>query len=93
MVFSSHIFLFYFLPAALALYFLLARAPQRTRNLWLALAGYAFYGWANPRFIVLMFATTFVDWAASLVVARDRWWPLTGEPLTPLPPGARGAKA
>jgi len=89
MVFSSHIFLFYFLPAALAMYFGLARASQRTRNLCLALAGYAFYGWANPTFIVLMFGTTFVDWLASLIIARDTWRPFSGGPLTALPPGSR----
>jgi alginate O-acetyltransferase complex protein AlgI len=73
MVFSSQIFLFYFLPIALALYFALFRARQRTRNLCLALLGYFFYGWANPRFIFLMFATTFVDWVASLVIAHNTW--------------------
>jgi len=92
MVFSSHIFLFYFLPAALAMYFVLARAPQRARNLWLALAGYAFYGWANPKFLVLMFGTTFVDWLASLVIARDTWWPFSHEPPTPLPAGGRSRR-
>ena len=89
MVFSSHIFLFYFLPAALAVYFALAWAPQRWRNLWLAVAGYIFYGWANPKFILLMFGTTFIDWLASLVVARDAWWPFSRRPLDALPPGPR----
>jgi len=89
MVFSSHIFLFYFLPAALAVYLALFRAPQRWRNFWLALTGYVFYGWANPKFIVIMFGTTFVDWVASLVVARDSWWPFGAGPVEPLPPGPR----
>jgi alginate O-acetyltransferase complex protein AlgI len=92
MVFSSHIFLFYFLPAALAVYFALARAPQRWRNFWLALTGYVFYGWANPKFIVLMFGTTFVDWLASLVVARDAWWPFARGAIEPLPPGPRSRR-
>ena len=73
MVFSSHIFLFYFLPFALGVYFIVPRRPQRIRNLVLALLGYAFYGWANPRFVVLMFATTGIDWLASLVIAHDSW--------------------
>ena len=50
MVFSSHLFLFYFLPLALIGQFALLRAPQRWSNLWLALTGYVFYGWAEPRF-------------------------------------------
>ncbi|MGZ5005110.1 MAG: MBOAT family O-acyltransferase, partial [Chthoniobacterales bacterium] len=69
MVFSSHVFIFYFLPLALAGYYALAWAPLRWRNLWLILTGYVFYGWAEPRFIVLMFATTSIDWLMSLVIA------------------------
>ena len=71
MVFSSHVFVFYFLPVAVAIYFALRGRSERIRNLALALLGYVFYGWANPRFIVLMFATTGIDWLASLVVAHD----------------------
>ena len=73
MVFSSHIFIFYFLPFVLAIYLGLSRAPQRVRNLCLAVSGYVFYGWANPWFVLLMFGTTFVDWLASLVIARNTW--------------------
>jgi len=74
MVFSSHIFLYYFLPVCLLLYYALYKAPQRWRNACLAVLGYIFYGWANPKFIFLMFATTFVDWLLSLVIAYDSWW-------------------
>ena len=73
MVFSSHIFVFYFLPAMLLLYYGLAWAPQRWRNLLLVVLGYIFYGWANPKFIFLMFGTTFLDWLLSLVIAGDSW--------------------
>jgi len=72
-VFSSHIFIFYFLPAALLGYYALARAPQRWRNLWLILTGYTFYGWAEPRFTLLMFATTSIDWLMSLIIAHNTW--------------------
>jgi len=73
MVFSSHIFLYYFLPIALLIYYALWKAPQRWRNLSLAVLGYIFYGWANPPFIFLMFGTTFLDWFLSLVIAYDSW--------------------
>ena len=83
MVFSSHIFLFYFLPAALGLYYALHRFPQRWRNVILIITGYTFYGWAEPMFIPLMFATTLIDWLASLVIARDDWrlWRHRGKPM------------
>ena len=73
MVFSSHVFIFYFLPVALLIYYALYRAPQRARNAALIVLGYIFYGWANPKFIFLMFGTTFVDWVLSLVIARNSW--------------------
>ncbi len=73
MVFSSQIFAFYFLPLALAIYYSLYKAPQRARNLCLALLGYVFYGWVNPKFIFLMFGTTFLDWLLSLVIAYSSW--------------------
>ena len=73
MVFSSHIFIYYFLPAALLGYYALARAPQRWRNFWLILTGYTFYGWAEPRFTVLMFVTTSIDWLMSLIIAHNDW--------------------
>jgi alginate O-acetyltransferase complex protein AlgI len=73
MVFSSQLFIFYFLPVCLAVYYLLLGTSQKWRNLWLVLSGYAFYGWAEPRFIALMFATTSLDWMLSLVIARNRW--------------------
>jgi alginate O-acetyltransferase complex protein AlgI len=94
MVFSSHIFIFYFLPLALAAYYALYRAPQRAKNIVLILFGYAFYGWAEPQFIPLMFATTFVDWLVSLVIAHDRWdvWKVWHEPVVALPEGAPRSK-
>ena len=83
MVFSSHLFLFYFLPLALGLYYALQGAGQRARNLVLILTGYAFYGWAEPIFMLLMFTTTFTDWFASLVIARGdlRLWRFAGQEI------------
>ena len=42
MVFTSHIFLFYFLPFCLLIYYVL---PYRWRNLFLTVVSYIFYGW------------------------------------------------
>jgi alginate O-acetyltransferase complex protein AlgI len=66
-VFSSYLFLFYFLPAALLLYY---TAPQRARHLILTILSYVFYGWANPLFLVLLFVSTAIDYVAGLVMAR-----------------------
>ncbi len=66
MVFSSATFLFYFLPAALALYFL---TPPRFRNAAALIASLAFFAWGAPRFVFVLIATCFVDYHAS------RWLP------------------
>lgn len=91
MVFSSNIFLFYFLPTALLCYY---AAPQRAKHLLLALLSYFFYGWANPAFVVLLLFSTVVDYICGLVIARGR--PFGGicdaEPLEPGTPRSRAQR-
>lgn len=67
MVFSSHIFLFYFLPLSLALYY---GMPRRGKNLLLTLLSYVFYGWSNPLFIVLLLISTTVDYACGRLIGQ-----------------------
>jgi alginate O-acetyltransferase complex protein AlgI len=67
MVFSSHIFLFYFLPLVLCLYYLL---PFRARTALIALSSYVFYGWANPIWAVIMFFGSSVDYLCGLALVR-----------------------
>ena len=66
MVFSSHIFLFYFLPLSLAVYF---ASPFRFKSLTLCLLSYVFYGWWNPWFVFLMFGSTVVDYGCGLAIS------------------------
>ena len=72
MVFSSHLFLFYFLPAALLLYYL---TPRLGKHLLLTIVSYGFYGWANPLFMFLMLFSTAVDYFCGLLLAYNgfRW--------------------
>jgi len=67
MVFSSHLFVYYFLPVVLLAYYAL---PQRARHLWLTLASYAFYGWANPAFMGLMLLSTAIDYVCGRQIGR-----------------------
>ena len=72
MVFSSHLFLFYFLPLALLLYY---AVPRHAKHLILTLLSYLFYGWANPLFVVLLFGSTVIDYACGLAIAgRAPMW-------------------
>jgi len=66
MVFTSQVFLFYFLPLVLGVYYL---APVGWRNLVLTCASYLFYGWWSPWFVLLMLASTGIDWFCGLAVS------------------------
>jgi alginate O-acetyltransferase complex protein AlgI len=58
MVFSSSLFLIWFLPVFLLTYFII---PYKYRN-WLALfASIFFYSWGAPKFIFVILGTTFLD--------------------------------
>jgi alginate O-acetyltransferase complex protein AlgI len=79
MVFTTHIFLFYFLPAVLLGYYVLpalmrsGKTPEiltRARNLWLLLMSYLFYGWWNPWFILLMFFIAAANYGCGRMIAR-----------------------
>lgn len=67
MVFTTHIFVFYFLPLFLLLYYTL---PFRWRNPWITLGSYVFYGWWEPWFVLLMLFTTVMDFIWGRVITR-----------------------
>src|SRR4029450_5931350 len=75
MVFSSYLFLFYFLPAALVLYYV---SPPRARHLILTIVSYVFSGSANPLFLFLLLFTTAVDYGAGLIIGRQRSGTMSG---------------
>jgi alginate O-acetyltransferase complex protein AlgI len=67
MVFTTHIFVFYFLPLFLLVYYGL---PNRWRNVWITLGSYIFYGWWEPWFVALMLFTTVMDFFWGKVITR-----------------------
>jgi len=67
MVFTTHIFVFYFLPLFLLVYFNLS---YRWRNLCITIASYLFYGWWQPWFVCLMMFTTVMDFIWGKVITR-----------------------
>jgi alginate O-acetyltransferase complex protein AlgI len=80
LVFTSHVFLFYFLPLVLAIYYVL---PFRARTALIAASSYVFYGWANPIWAVIMFFGSSVDYVCGIGLLK-----LSGLPDEPggLPP-------
>jgi alginate O-acetyltransferase complex protein AlgI len=67
MVFTSQVFLFYFLPLVVAVTYVL---PNRARNLFLTLASYVFYGWWSPWFVLLMLVSSVIDWFCGLAITK-----------------------
>ncbi len=78
MVFTEDIFLFYFLPLTLAIYYLipfqknpaLGKSRFWMRNLWLTFMGYAFYAWFEPWFVFPMLFTNVFDYGCGLYLGR-----------------------
>lgn len=58
MVFSSSIFILYFLPAFLLIYYFL---PGKLKNYFTLFASVLFYSWGAPKFIFVILGTTFID--------------------------------
>jgi alginate O-acetyltransferase complex protein AlgI len=93
MVFTTYLFVFYFLPLVLVFYFALDRLSWRAGasdgqtclvlNTVLVLASYVFYGWWNPWFIFLMLGITIVNYVCGRIIGlpgisrRLRLWVAT----------------
>ncbi|XID94920.1 MBOAT family O-acyltransferase [Paenibacillaceae bacterium WGS1546] len=69
MVFSSLIFLFQFLPAALLVYYV---SPKKLRNAVLLAASLVFYAWGEPVYIFLMLFSTVFDYVNGLLIDKFR---------------------
>ena len=58
MVFSSNVFLLYFMPIFFLVYFL---TPKKARNYVLLLASLIFYAWGAPEFIIQLVVSTMAN--------------------------------
>ena len=67
MVFSTPLFLFYFLVAVLLVYYLV---PLRLRNGVLMLASLFFYYWGEQDYTLIMLLSTVIDYTHGLLVQR-----------------------
>ena len=67
MLFSSIPFLFYFLAAVLALYFLV---PGKLKNAILLLFSLTFYAWGEPKYVYLMISTIVLFYLCGLAIEK-----------------------
>ena len=77
MVFSSNVFLFFFLTCVLAGYAILYRR-RKWSNLFLTLASLGFYAWGQPKFVVVMVASIAVNWLLALQIDKEKQKPNGG---------------
>ena len=67
MVFSSAVFLLFFLPVSTAIYYLL---PAKARNPALFAVSLVFYAWGEPIYVLIMIFSTVFDWMNGLLLER-----------------------
>ena len=70
MVFSSVVFLFFFLPIFLAAYFL--TPTTFGKNLTTLAFSLVFYAWGGPGFLLLLLGSIAFNFAAALIIDRFR---------------------
>ena len=68
MVFSEPVFLFVFLPATLAAYFLVGR---RLHNTLLLLASLAFYAWGEELYVLILLSSIVLNYGFGLAIAAS----------------------
>ncbi len=71
MLFSSYVFVFCFLPATLAGFFIVVRLAGRPGGaIWLVAASFVFYGWWNPAFVPLLVVSIGFNYALARLIPR-----------------------
>ena len=71
MIFSSIIFLLYFLPIALLGYYGMAFS-RKLQNIWLLLISLIFYAWGEPVFVFVMIGSVIFNWICGLAMNTQK---------------------
>ena len=69
MLFSSIPFLYYFLTVVLIVYFIV---PKQLKNAWIMLSSFFFYGWGEPKFLIIMIASIAQGYVFGLLIEKFR---------------------
>jgi D-alanyl-lipoteichoic acid acyltransferase DltB (MBOAT superfamily) len=70
MLFNSFEFLLGFLPVTFVLFFLIGSVSRRAGAAWLAIASLFFYGWWDPKYVLLLVASITINFSFGLALAR-----------------------
>lgn len=72
MLFSSILFLFYFLPITLFLYYVTPQKNHKARNMILLAASLLFYSWGEPVYVALMIYSAFFNYVMALQIRIEQ---------------------
>jgi len=72
MLFNSFEFILFFVPFVLIGFFCIASRSHRLGALWLAAASLFFYGWWNPKFVMLLLASVAFNYAMAQAIEKTR---------------------
>ena len=71
MLFSSILFLFYFLPLVITVYFIIPAKFNNARNVVLLLASLFFYSWGEPVYVFLMIYSSIFNYFMARQIEQD----------------------
>lgn len=71
MLFSSVVFLFYFLPVVLLMYYVVSFS-RKLQNLILLVFSLFFYSWGEPKFIILMLLSILFNYCFAILIHKYR---------------------
>ncbi len=69
MIFSSILFLYYFLPIILLVYFI---TPKKRRNAILFVSSLLFYAWGEPKYVLLMLLSILQGYLCARMIEKHR---------------------
>ena len=70
MLFSSNIFIFFFLPVVLFVYYIFLRTSRKLQNLFLFIASLFFYAWGEPTFVLVMVGSILMNWCVGNLIGK-----------------------
>ena len=71
MLFSSSVFIYLFLPITLFGYFVVFRKSRKWQNIFLLFVSLFFYAWGEPKFVLIMLLSIFMNWLFGLLVNKE----------------------
>ena len=70
MLFSSTVFFCFFLPGALIGYYLFLRKSRTLQNIFLFVISILFYGWGEPKYVLIILASIFMNWLFGICIDK-----------------------